>query len=294
MTCGATDDELLSRRLVVAGTLSALAAPALAAGSMDVSAHEIALGGRIGLFGLNTATGKIIGHRENERFSMCSTFKVSLCAAVLRRSESGGIDLDQPISIDPAKVLPTSYVTSKLGPNGRLTVEQLCQAAVSYSDNTAANALLDLVGGPEAITAFFRSIGDNVSRLDRTEMALNENLPGDPRDTTSPRAMAGNLSKILVEDRVLSRQSRRKLTDWMSNEQNGRHRIRAGAPRGWRVANKPGTSGNGAVNDIALVWPSSGQPIILAIYSSSPTARLASSEGAISSEAAAALRALGG
>jgi beta-lactamase class A len=144
----------------------------------------------------------------------------------------------------------------------------LCAAAAEVSDNTAANLLLSLIGGPAQLTAFFRSIGDNVSRLDRMELDLNSNLPDDPRDTTTPDAMSSNLKSLLVDHEVLSAASQNRLTNWMFNEQNGRDRIRSGLPPDWRVANKPGTSAAraGATNDIAVAWPPDHAPIIICVY----------------------------
>jgi beta-lactamase class A len=147
-------------------------------------------------------------------------------------------------------------------------VETLCAAAVEVSDNTAANLLLSLVGGPAQLTAFFRSLGDNVSRLDRIELELNSNLPNDVRDTTTPDAMSGNLKSLLVDGDVLRAESRIRLTNWMLSEQNGRNRIRSGLPSDWKVANKPGTSADraGATNDIAVAWPPGRAPILISVY----------------------------
>jgi beta-lactamase class A len=144
----------------------------------------------------------------------------------------------------------------------------LCAAAVEVSDNTAANLLLSLVGGPAQVTAFFRSLGDNVSRLDRMELDLNSNLPNDPRDTTTPDAMSGNLKSLLVDGEVLGAVSRNRLTSWMLSEQNGRNRIRLGLPANWRVANKPGSSADraGATNDIAVARPPGRAPIVISVY----------------------------
>jgi beta-lactamase class A len=155
-----------------------------------------------------------------------------------------------------------------------------CEAVVSQSDNTAANLLLELIGGPAAMTQYFRSLGDDVTRLDRYELALNSNIAGDERDTTTPDAMVGNLRAVLLGD-ALTMPSRTMLTDWMLREQRGNARIRAGLPAGWRVANKPGTSANGATNDIAVVWPPDRRPLVMAVYINAPAASRANGEGAI-------------
>jgi beta-lactamase class A len=176
--------------------------------------------------------------------------------------------LNQQIKFGERDLLANSPRTAIRLREGALSVETLCAAAVEASDNTAANLLLSLVGGPAQLTAFFRSLGDNVSRLDRMEPDLNSSLPDDPRDTTTPDAMAGNLKSLLVDEEVLSAASRNRLTNWMLNEQNGRNRIRSGLPADWRVANKPGTSADraGVTNDIAVAWPPGRAPIVISVY----------------------------
>jgi beta-lactamase class A len=229
---------------------------------------EKTLGGRIGVSALNTANGGRIRHRGDERFAMCSTFKASLVGAVLARCDRGDLVLNQQIKFGESDLLENLPKTAAHLKDGALSVEMLCAAAAQVSDNTAANLLLSLIGGPAQLTAFFRSIGDNVSRLDRMEVDLNSNLSDDPRDTTTPDAMSGNLKSLLVDHEVLSAASQNRLTNWMLNEQNGRDRIRSGLPPDWRVANKPGTSPAkaGATNDIAVAWPPDHAPIIICVY----------------------------
>jgi beta-lactamase class A len=241
---------------------------ALAHESEGIAQIERALGGRIGVSSLNTANGVRIRYRADERFAMCSTFKAALAAAILVRVDHGELALDQRVKFTQSDLLPNAPVTSAHVGDGALSMEELCAAAVEVSDNTAANLLLSLIGGPAGLTAFFRSIGDKISRLDRIELELNSNLPNDPRDTTTPEAMEGVLKVLLVGNKVLSAKARERLTDWMLKEQNGRSRIGAGLPSDWRVANKPGTSAEsaGATNDIAVVWPPGRAPIIISIY----------------------------
>lgn len=229
---------------------------------------EKTLGGRIGVSALNIANSTHIRHRGDERFAMCSTFKAALAGAVLARCDHGDLVLEEKIKFDESDLLPNSPRTAIHLRDAALSIEMLCAAAVEVSDNTAANVLLSLIGGPAQLTDFFRSIGDNVSRLDRMELELNSNLPGDPRDTTTPDAMSVNLKSLLVEHEVLRAPSRNRLTNWMFNEQNGRNRIRSGLPADWRVANKPGTSAAraGATNDVAVAWPPDHAPIIICIY----------------------------
>jgi beta-lactamase class A len=184
----------------------------------------------------------------------------------LQRADQGQLDLQERLTFQASDLLPTSPITKSQASTGAMTVKSLCQAIVEYSDNTAANLLLTHVGGPAAVTQFFRDIGDNTSRLDRMEMALNANIPGDERDTTTPRAMAENLRQLILEPNRLSKPSRGLLVQWMRNEQNAKNRIRAAVPTSWTVANKPGTSFEGAANDIAVLWSPAGDPFLVTIY----------------------------
>lgn len=167
-----------------------------------------------------------------------------------------------------------------------------CEAVVSHSDNTAANLLLDLIGGPEALTSFFRDLGDDVTRLDRYELELNSNVDGDPRDTTTPEAMLRNLRTLLLAD-ALGARSRELLTAWMVDEQRGKARIRAGLPAAWRIANKPGTSANGATNDMAVAWPRDHAPIVVAAYINASEATAPAREAAIAEIARAVAQRFG-
>ena len=269
-----------SRRLFLAGGTALLAVAAIRADDRvgKIPEIEAGLGGRLGMYALDTGSGRELAFRADERFAMCSTFKATLAAAVLGRLDSGAIDRSEVLRFDPAELLPTSPVSARSG--GSIGVLAACEAVVSYSDNTAANLLLERIGGPPVLTAFFRQLGDDVSRLDRYELELNANVAGDPRDTTTPRAMAGTLQRLLLGD-ALGTASRDLLTGWMRNEQNGKARVRAGMPADWRVANKPGTSNNGATNDIAVAWPPGGAPIVLAVFVNAPTADGAARQRAI-------------
>jgi beta-lactamase class A len=150
---------------------------------------------------------------------------------------------------------------------GSVTVRELCSAIIELSDNAAANLLLRLIGGPASLTQFLRSLGDRITRLDRTEMELNTNLPNDPRDTTTPRAMVGTMEKLLTRP-VLSAASRALLIDWLISSRTGLQRIRAGLPSDWKAGDKTGTGAHGAINDIAIAWPPNRKPILIAIYMS--------------------------
>jgi beta-lactamase class A len=221
-------------------------------------------GGRLGVAVLDSATGERSGYRADERFPMCSTFKFLLASAVLERVDQHRETLDRGIAIPPKPLLSNSPLTEPHA-GGAMTVGELCHAALTRSDNTAANLLLATIGGPAGITGFSRSIGDGVTRLDRTELSLNESAVGDPRDTTSPAAMVHNLRALLLGN-VLSAASRAQLTGWMEANLTGLDRLRANLPQGWRAADKTGSNGSHTSNDIAVLWPSGRPPVIVAAY----------------------------
>jgi len=221
-------------------------------------------GGRLGVAVLDTATGERSGYRADERFPMCSTFKFLLAAAVLQRVDHHQETLDRTITIPPKPLLTNSPLTEPHA-SGTMTIADLCHAVLTQSDNTAANLLLESIGGPASITHFSRSIGDTVTRLDRIETSLNESLAGDPRDTTSPTAIASNLKSVLLGN-VLSSASRDQLTLWMEASLTGLERLRANLPKGWRAADKTGSNGEHTSNDIAVLWPVDEPPIIIAVY----------------------------
>ncbi len=213
---------------------------------------------------------------------MCSTFKWILAAAVLRRSESGQRPLDQRVLYSKSDLLSYAPVTTARLAGG-MTVAELCEAAVTVSDNTAANLLLPGVGGPDGLTQFVREEGDRRTRLDRNEPSLNENAPGDPRDTTTPEAMAGLLQRLVLGD-ALKQASREALASWMVKASTGLDKLRAGLPSDWRVGDKTGSGANGAFNDVAVAWPPGRKPIVIACYTSEGAA-----DGAIHASAMAAV-----
>jgi beta-lactamase class A len=220
--------------------------------------------GRLGVAVLDTGSGDSIGYRKDERFAMCSTFKMLLAAAVLKRVDAGKEKLDRTIAIGATGFLPNSPVSQEHA--GRtMTIRELSAAIVTRSDNTAANLLLASIGGPPEITRFARSLGDTVTRLDRVETALNEALPGDSRDTTSPRAMVANMRVLLAGNR-LSPPSREQLIEWLRGNKTGDERIRAGLRSGWRVGDKTGSNGDNTTNDVAIIWPGNQAPVLVAAY----------------------------
>jgi beta-lactamase class A len=227
---------------------------------------EAASGGRLGVAAWNTADGRQLFHRADERFPFCSTFKMMLSAAVLAKEPSV---LQQNIRYDKAELVAHSPITEE-HVDGGMTIEALCAATIQYSDNTAANLLIRHLGGPEAVTAYARSIGDRQFRLDRWETALNSAIPGDPRDTTTPAAMMASLHKLTLGD-ALPPAKRKIMTDWLIGNTTGATRIRAGVPPSWKVGDKTGAGDYGTINDIAILWPPGNKPpIVLAVYLTQP------------------------
>jgi beta-lactamase class A len=229
------------------------------------------VGGRLGVFAAECGTGARLDHRADERFAMCSTFKWALVAAILARVDRGVLRLDQPVSFGERDLLSYAPVTRAHVGEGQMTIDELARAAVLVSDNTAANLLLTQIGGPQGLTRFMRELGDEVTHLDRNEPLLNSNLPGDARDTTTPRAMASALRTALTGE-TLSRAGRERLTRWLVECQTGLSRLRAGFPADWRVGDKTGTGEGGAYNDVAIVWPPAGAPWVIAAYMSESAA----------------------
>jgi beta-lactamase class A len=268
----------MDRRSFLTTTGLCVAGSVLARAAVDSPFADIEseLGGRVGVFAMHTGDGTEMSHRADERFAMCSTFKWLLAAFVLSQVDQDDISLDERLSYGPSDLLDYAPVANKHVDAGWLTVDTLCRAAVAVSDNTAANLLLHRVGGPSELTSFLRQTGDVVTRLDRNEPELNTNLPGDERDTTTPRAMAASMNRILVGD-VLSARSRDMLHQWLKGATTGLGRLRAGLPSHWVAGDKSGTGVNGAANDVAIAWPPNGSPILIAAYLSesdaSPDAR---------------------
>ena len=243
-------------------------------------AIESRVGGRLGVAVLDTATGALAGHRLDERFPMCSTFKCLAAAQVLARVDAGQERLDRRVVVTRESLLEWSPVTGKHVGGAGMTVAELCEAAVTVSDNPAANLLLASLGGPAGLTAFLRRIGDGVTRLDRDEPSLNEAVPGDPRDTSTPRAMAATLRTLLLGD-ALSAAGRERLTQWMAATSTGAKRLRAGLPAGWRVADKTGTGRLGTTNDVGVLWPAHGAPLVVVSYLTQSKAAPAAREQAL-------------
>ncbi|WCE02978.1 class A beta-lactamase [Pseudoxanthomonas sp. JBR18] len=226
------------------------------ASAKDLAALEQISGGRLGVTLLDVGTGRRLGRRQDERFPMCSTFKALLAAHVLSLADAGTLSLDERIPIGQAQMMSWAPVSERhLGKD--LSVRDLCRAIVTLSDNPAANLLLKRVGGPPALTAFLRKQGDAVTRNDRYEPEMNRFTPGDPRDTTSPAAMAASLARFAVGD-GLSAGSRAQYADWLIDNQTGDDCLRAGLGKRWRVGDKTGNNGRDTRNDLAVLWPRAG------------------------------------
>jgi beta-lactamase class A len=227
-----------------------------------IAALEREARGRLGVAILDTGTGGRFTWRGEERFAMCSTFKLPLVAAVLiRDAQRGAMQHRIPVPVD----LPPNSPFTEMRRGGFATIEELCEAAITQSDNGAANLLLPLVGGPAGFTRFVRAQGDAVSRLDRLEPMLNDVPPGDPHDTTSPAAMLRLVQGLALGSR-LPPASRARLVGWLLANKTGDRRLRAGLPSTWRVADKTGASDRGNDNDVAILWPPKRRPIIVASY----------------------------
>ena len=269
----------MNRRNLLKGAAAAAAAlvfrPAFSRGvagetaAPRLAALERRHGGRLGVAILDTGDGRRVGHRADERFLMCSTFKLLAVAAVLARVDRGAERLDRRIVFGKESVLAWAPVTShRVGAPG-MSVAELCEAAITLSDNTAANLLLASMGGPAAVTSYARGLGDPLTRLDRIEPELNVGAPGDLRDTTTPDAMLADLRALLLGN-ALSVASRQQLIEWLRATRTGDHKLRAGVPGDWRVGDKTGSGAHGESNDVAIIWPPQRKPLLVAAYYAAP------------------------
>jgi beta-lactamase class A len=263
---GTMPNLVIGRRTVLA------AIPALVAGTAraeDYQAafeeHERTIGGHIGLFAQNVVSGATVAWRADERFAMCSTFKASLAACVLARVDRGEDALDRIVSYGAADIVDYAPAAKANLAKGQLTVAEACRAAVELSDNTCTNLLLARIGGPPAMTAFWRANGDDVTRLDHKEPEMSRARPPNPEDMTTPAAMAGSLRRFVLGD-VLSPASRGQLIGWMRDCKTGLDMLRAGLPGGWTIGDKTGNNGKDALGDIAVAWPQPARPIVICAY----------------------------
>jgi beta-lactamase class A len=230
-----------------------------------ITALEKSAGGRLGVAVLDTGSDAKLLHRADERFPMCSTFKLLASAAALKRVDAGQEVLGRFVPYGQADLLEYAPVSKAHVGEGGMTLGDLCAAAIDWSDNTAANLILRDIGGPEGFTAFVRSLGDPVTRLDRNEPTLNTAVPGDDRDTTSPLAMARAMRAVLL-GAVLSESSKKQLETWLVADKVGDKRLRAGLPPSWGIGDKTGTGDHGTANAIAIIRPPAHAPLLAAVY----------------------------
>jgi beta-lactamase class A len=261
--------EFLAGAVALAGAAPIIKVAALPTGNRGfplanrVRELEWRSGGRLGVALIDTGSRRRFDWRGDERFPLCSTFKFLLAAHLLSRADRGEERLDRRLPIRESRLGNSPFTKSRVGRDASLG--ELCQAIIEVSDNDAANLLLAQTGGTAAVTRFARAIGDPVFRLDRSEPALGAGVPGDPRDTTSPMAMAADFERVLLGS-ALHPASRAALTGWLENAQTGVGRLKAGFPRSWRIGHKTGTGMRGSSNDVAIVWPGRRPPVILSVY----------------------------
>jgi beta-lactamase class A len=270
---------LLRKALLVAAVGLGLGRTAPAADEPKVAQSAAArigeieqdLEGRIGVAVLDTANSHSLVYHATDRFPMCSTFKLLAAAAVLQKVDKKEEQLDRQISYGPEDLLEWAPVTKEQVQEGNMSVGALCAAAMEYSDNTAANLLLQTIGGPAGLTAFVRSLGDPVTRLDHKEPELNTATKGDEHDTTTPAAMLDDMKRLLLGE-TLAAAGRQQLEDWMRKNTIGGKRLRAGLPPNWQVGDRTGTGDNGARGDVALARPPDRAPILIVVYTAQSAA----------------------
>ncbi|MBR0682520.1 class A beta-lactamase [Roseomonas eburnea] len=248
---------------------------------------ESSVGGRLGIAVLDTADGRHAGRREAERFPMASTFKVLAAGAILARVDAGQDSLARRIQVTRADLVEWSPVTERRLGGAGMTLAELCEAAMTTSDNAAANLLLRVLGGPGGLTAYLRGLGDEVTGLDRIEPALNDVPPDDPRDTTTPAAMLATLRRLTLGD-ALSPASRQQLVAWLRANRTGGSRLRARLPAGWQAGDRTGTAPRGTSNVVGLLWPPVGAaPLVVTAYLTGSPAPAAARDMALAEVGAA-------
>ncbi|WP_156755380.1 class A beta-lactamase [Actinokineospora pegani] len=236
-----------------------------------------------------TRGARVVEHRADDRFAFCSLFKALATAAVLARHPLS--HLDDVIRYTRADLLDNARITPANVDSG-MSVRALADAAIRHSDGTAGNLLLRDLGGPAELTAYARELGDTVTRMDRVEPDITEATPGDPRDTTSPRAFGTSFSRVVLGD-ALPEDKRAVLVDLLVRNTTGARRTRARVPAGWRIANKTGTGDYATANDVAVLWPPTGDPVTLAIMSSRADRTAERDEALVAEAAGLVLAALG-
>ncbi|WP_425297713.1 class A beta-lactamase [Nocardia asiatica] len=295
------------RRFLAAAAVSALSLATAACGSgagapaasntpsaaltSSFSEMETTHSARLGVYAIDSGTGRTVVHRDGERFPIASTFKGLACGALLRDHPLATGYFDQVIHYSRSELVANSPVTEKHVDAG-MTVAELCDATITLSDNTAGNQLLKLLGGPEGFTAFLRSIGDTVSRLDRWEPELNTAIPGDERDTTTAAALAIDYRNLVLGD-ILAEPERERLKSWLVAAKTGGARIRAALPADWTVGDKTGSPAYGGALDVAIAWPPGRAPLVIAVLSTKFEQNAEPDNPLVAEAARAAIGALG-
>ncbi|GAA1671624.1 PEN family class A beta-lactamase, Bpc-type [Fodinicola feengrottensis] len=285
--------DITRRSLLALSAVGVLAPALLVRGdkttNSELQALESQHGARLGVWATNTRTGATVAYRAGERFPMCSTFKTLAVTAILRRDHDGEF-LKRVITYTQKDVIDGSPITKDHVGTG-MSVSDLCAAAIDYSDNTAANLLLRLIGGPSAVTQVARSLGDPYTRLDRNEPTLNTSIPGDLRDTTTPAAFAGDYRRLVLGE-GLCPEHRERLTGWLKANTTSANRFHAGLPSGWVIGDKTGSGDYGTANDVGVVWTTHGTPIVIAVLTTKFTQDAGWDEPLVASAAAVVARTL--
>ncbi|WP_417688522.1 class A beta-lactamase [Pseudidiomarina sp.] len=275
-------NDFLKTILLLTSTLLLLLSVNVAANELvkTVAALETKLQARIGFAAHNLNSDQRWEYKANERFATASTFKVLACAALLKKSELRKELITSKVIMNKEELVAYSPVLDKLDHGTPIAMLELCEATLVSSDNTAANYILKVLGGPQAVTEFARSLGDTVTRLDRWETELNEAKPGDLRDTTTPRAMLDNLTQLLLGDE-LAAENRSQLIDWMRRTQTASSLFRAVLPSDWVIADRTGAGGYGTRNFIAVIWPPEKEPLVVTVFITNTEASFAERNAAI-------------
>ncbi|WP_406492828.1 class A beta-lactamase [Streptomyces sp. NBC_01604] len=287
------------RTLLAAGTATAAtlltSGPAHATGDPGVTARlrrlEEQHGARLGVFAHNLATKRSVRHRADELFPMCSLFKTLASAAVLRDLDRNGEFLARRIHYTEADLPAAGSDTTRQHLAEGMTVAELAEVAITFSDNGAGNLLLRELGGPTAITRFCRSLGDPVTRLDRWETDLNSAEPWRITDTTSPYAIGRTYGRLVLGD-ALNRKDRALLTHWLLNNTTSGKRFRAGLPTTWTIADKTGSGSYGTTNNVGIAWTDTGAPVVLSVLSTKPDQDVAWDDALVAETAALLAEAL--
>ncbi|TGG95590.1 class A beta-lactamase [Natronospirillum operosum] len=246
----------------------------------EIERIESHLDARVGFAAYDTESDMRWEYNSEQRFALASTFKTLACAALLARVDAGSEQLTRSISVSSSDLVTYSPVLEEYADNRNINLSELCEATMTISDNTAANLILQSLGGPESVTAFARQLGDDVTRLDRWETELNEAVPGDERDTTTPNAMIGNLEQLLLGN-VLTEESINLLKTWLINNQVADDLFRSVKPDGWIIGDRTGAGGFGSRAITAVIWPPERKPIFVAFYITETTASFEERNAAI-------------